>query len=96
MDAFASASHAEKPKGADAELLQKIWRIDSDTEKLTINTTTQLNRQDINSNLSRNFGTNDRMFRYRRIKYFFFTDNFFVTKKAVRSRGCACMQIFVS
>ena len=28
MDAFASAKHAENPKGVDAELLQKIWRID--------------------------------------------------------------------
>ena len=85
MDAFTSAYHAEKSKGVDNELLQKIWRIDSDTAKHTINTTTQLNRQDINSKLSRNFGTNDRMLRYRRLKSFFFTDTFFVTKKAARS-----------
>ena len=96
MGAFASASHAENPKGVDAELLQKIWRIDSDTAKRTIKTTTQLNKQDIKSKLSRNFGTNDQMLRYRRIKYFFFTDNFFVTNKAASSRGYTCMQIFVS
>ena len=96
MDSFASAPHAEKPKGVDDELLQKIWIIDSDTSKRTINTTTQLKRQDINFNLSRNFGTNDKMLRYRRIKSFFFTDNFFVTKKAASSRGYPCMQIFVS
>ena len=95
-DAFAGASHAEKPKGVDSKLLQKIWRIDSDTAKRTIKTTTQLNRQDVNSKLSRNFGTNDRMLRYRRIKSFFFTDTFFVTKKAASSRGFTCMQIFVS
>ena len=59
MDAFTSASHAETLNGVDAELLNKIWRIDSDTDKIKINTTTQLNRQDINSKLSRNFGTND-------------------------------------
>ena len=41
MDALPSASHAENPKGVDSELLQKIWRIDSDTAKRTINTTTQ-------------------------------------------------------
>ena len=56
MDAFASASHAKNFKGVDAELLQIIWRIDSDTAKRTTNTTTQLNRQDINSKPSRNFG----------------------------------------
>ena len=49
MYAFASATHAEKSKGVDAELLQNIWRIDSDTEKRTIKTTNQLNRQDVNS-----------------------------------------------
>ena len=36
------------------------------------------------------------MLRDRRIKYFFFTDIFFVTKKAVRSRGYICMKILVS
>ena len=46
---FASATHDEKPKGVDAKLLQNIWRIDSETEKRTIKTTTQLNRQDVNS-----------------------------------------------
>ena len=61
----ASAAHAEKPKGVSADLLQKIWQIDNDTAKITIQTTTQLNRQDVNSKLSRNFGTNDRMLCYR-------------------------------
>ena len=36
------------------------------------------------------------MLRYRRIKSYFFTDAFFVTKKAESSRGYTCMQIFVS
>ena len=36
------------------------------------------------------------MLRYRRIKSFFFTDTFFVTKKAASSRGYTCIQIFVS
>ena len=55
MDAFASATHAEKPKGVDAELLQNIWWIDLETAKRTIKTATQLNRQDVNSKFSRNF-----------------------------------------
>jgi hypothetical protein len=32
-------------------LLKKNWRIDESTEKRTIETTTQLNRQDTNSKL---------------------------------------------
>ena len=36
------------------------------------------------------------MLRYRKIKSYFFTDIFFVTKKAASSRGYAFMQIFVS
>ena len=55
MEELTSTYHAEKPKGVDAELLQKIWRIDSDTAKRTINTTTQLNRQNINSKLFKKF-----------------------------------------
>ena len=36
------------------------------------------------------------MLQYRRIKSYFFTDTFFVTKKAASSRGYTCMKIFVS
>ena len=36
------------------------------------------------------------MLRYRRIKSFFYTDTFFVTKKAASNRGYICMQLFVS
>ena len=96
IGACTSTSHAEIPKGVDAELLQKIWIINSDTAKGTIDTTTQFNRQDSKSKLSKQFGTNYRMLRYRRIKYFFFTYTFFVTKKSAISRGYTCMLIFVS
>ena len=93
---FSSATHAEKRKGVSPELLEKIWRIDNSTAKRTICTTTQLIRQEANSKLSGNFGTNDRMLRYKRIKSYFFTETFFVTKKAASSRGYTCMKIFVS
>ena len=96
MRGFASATHAEKRKGVSPELLEKIWRIKNSTAKRTICTTTQLNRQEANSKLSRDFGTNDRRLRYRRIKSYLFIDTFFVTKKAGSSRGYTCMQIFVS
>ena len=89
---FVSASHAEKPKGVTPEILMKVWSIDNATAKRTINVTSQLARQDANTTLSRNFGTNNRMLRYRRIASYFYTDCFFVTKnvgqrKASSSRG---------
>ena len=68
MDAFTSATHAENPKEVDSKLLQIFWQINSETAKRTIKTTTQLNTQDINSKLSRNFGTNNHMLRYQRIR----------------------------
>ena len=58
MRGFASATNAKKRKGVSPELLEKIWRINNSTAKRTIITTTQLNRQEENSKLSRNFGTN--------------------------------------
>ena len=62
MRGFASVTYAEKQKGVFPRLLEKIWRIDNSTAKRTILTTTQINRQEANSKLSRNFGSNDRMF----------------------------------
>ena len=47
-----SASHAGKPSDVSVELLEKIWRIDSEIVKRTIKTTTQLCRQDMDSKLS--------------------------------------------
>ena len=67
MNEFSSALHAEKPKGVSAKILENIWRIDPEIAKLNIITTTQLNKQDVNSKLVSNFGTNDQMLQYRRI-----------------------------
>ena len=71
-------------------------KIDYPTAARTLEATTQLNRQGGSNNLSRNFSTNDRMLRYRRIASKFYTDTFFVTGKARSTRGYNCMQIFVS
>ena len=48
MRGFASETHAEKRKGLSPELLEKIWRIENSTSKMTICTTTLLNRQEAN------------------------------------------------
>ena len=93
---FISATHAEIPKGVSARDLSKVWMIDIETARRTLDVTTQLRRQDGYSKLSRNLNTNDRMLRYRRINTHFFTDTFFVTKKAKSTRGHTCMQLFVS
>ncbi len=94
--ANASATHAAPPKGISPEILSKVFRIDHDTARRTIDVTTQFNRRDPNSSISRNFSTNDRAQRYRRINSFFFTDTFYVTARAKSKRGNTCMQIFVS
>jgi hypothetical protein len=94
--AILGATLASRPRGVTAETLSKIWRIDYETAARTLKVTTQLNHQGGNENLSRHFGTNDRMLRYKRIKSEFYTDTFFVTGKARSTRGYTCMQIFVS
>ena len=94
--ASVGATSASKPRGVTAETLSKIWRIDYETAARTLKVTTQLNHQGGNETLSRHFGTNDRMLRYKRIQSEFYTDTFFVTGKARSIRGYTCMQIFVS
>ena len=44
----------------------------------------------------RQFPTNDRMLRYRRIQSVFFTDTMFATPKAKSTRDYTCCQVFVS
>ena len=96
VTAEVDATTAGKAKGITADALSKIWRIDHKTAEQTIAATSQLNRQSDSTSLTRNFGTNDRMLRYRRIKSWFYTDTFFVTKKGRSTRGYTCMQVFVS
>ena len=88
--------NASKSKGLKPIDLAKVWRIDVETARRTIDVTTQLKQQDADGSLSRNFSTNDRMIRYRRINSHFFTDTFFITNKAKSTRGNMCMQLFVS
>ena len=90
-----SATHAPRPKGVTADHT-KIWRISEKDAKQTLEVTTQLSKQDADSTLSRNFGTNDRALRYRRVNSMFFMDTFLVTAKAKSARGYTMMQLFVS
>ena len=94
---MASAMHAGKYKGIKPAHLSKIWRIDTDTARKTLDITSQRNVRKDNPKLSRNYGTNDRMLRYKHLKDYFFMDTLFATKKAsVSSRGHSCLQLFVT
>ena len=90
-----SAAHADTPKGVTAEHLSKFWRISDEAAQQTLDVTTQLNKQYVNASLSRRFGTNDQMLRYKRISSLFYTDTFF-SSKVISKRGFSMMQIFVS
>lgn len=94
---MASGISAGKSRGVKAEHLSKIWKIDVDTARRTLDVTTQHSRHKDNPKLARNYGTNDRMLRYKRVNEYFFTDTFFATKKGGRSsRGHTCCQLFVT
>ena len=93
----ASSTTASRPKGVSAEKLSKVWKIDLDEAKKTIKVTTQHRKHSDNPNLSRNYSTNDRMLRYRRINRHFFMDTFFAAASSGKStRGHTCMQLFVT
>ena len=92
-----SAAHGGKSKGINAAHLAKIWQIDLDLAEKTLGITTQNSQRTDDPKLSRNYGTNDRMLRYKRIREHFFMDTFFATKKAGKSsRKNTCCQLFVT
>jgi hypothetical protein len=91
------AAHAGKPKGVDPTHLSKIWKIDLKTAERTLEVVSQSSKRTDDPKLSRNYGTNDRMLRYKRISEYFYMDTFFATKKAGKSsRGHTCCQLFVT
>ena len=98
LDNFMAAStEMTSSRGVTAEDLAKVWRIDIPTAEKTIQATTQRCVRAKGDHLSRNYSTNDRMLRYRRINQHFFMDTFFATKKTKNSsRGNTCMQLFVT
>ena len=90
-----SATQADTARGVTAEHLSRVWRVPLDDAKKTLEVTSQLSHQSTDASLSRRFGTNDRMLRYKRIDSLFYTDTFFSTK-VVSKRGYSMMQLFVS
>ena len=91
------ATHDEPSKVVSAERLSQVRKIDVDTARRTLDITTQRCKRSDDPTMSRNYSTNDRMLRYKRIHQHFFMDTFFATKKAGKSSRCyTCMQLFVT
>ena len=91
------AAHQDKAKGITKERLAKVFRLDEDVARRTIDVTTQRVKRSKDPTLDRRYSTNDRVLRYKRINTFFFTDTFFATSKGGKSsRGNTCAQLFVT
>ena len=59
LDSFcASDTHAEAPKGISADQLSKVWKIDLESAKRTLDVTTQKCKRSNDPTLSRNYSTN--------------------------------------
>jgi hypothetical protein len=69
--------------------------IPHDEAACTLQVTSQRLRTDIDSSLSINIGTKDRVVRYHNIKLCFYTDTLFVTGATKSSRGNICAHLFV-
>lgn len=91
-----SSTSASPSKGVNNKVLAKLWCITDKQAQAAIDSTTQLNCQSADNTLSRNFSTNDRMLRYRRLNSVFFTNTLFVTKQAKSLWGYIACQVFVS
>ena len=80
----------------NAKYLAKIWRISYDDATRTIDAMSQHSVRSEDPTLSQNYGTNDHMLWYRRIKDYFFMDTFFAMSKGGKSsHRNTCCQLFV-
>ena len=89
------AAMAKDMKGPSPELLSKLWMIPENLAKDAIDQNTHLCRRPEENSMSRNFSTNDRMLRYRRLNSVFFTDALVATS-CKSTRGNKYAQVFVS
>ena len=81
MKAKLSAVQATRSHGVKKDLLSKLWVVTEDEAQYAIDHSTQLCKHHADNGLSRQFSTNDRMLRYKRIQSVFFTDTLFALKK---------------
>ena len=78
-------AHAKPSRGIPEEHLRKAWRIDLESDQNTLIAITQRSVSIDNTKLTRDFGTGDRMLRYKRMYKFLFMDTLFATKKYGKS-----------
>lgn len=91
------AAIASSSRGVSSDHLAKLWRISVEEAKDNLKVTTQNKVHSKDPKLAKNYGTNDRMLRYKHIKEYFFMDTFLATKKGdVSSHDNTCYQLFLS
>ena len=95
VQAQIAAAQASKPKGVSPEVLSKLWCISDKLAEGAIEQNTQLCRHNSDNVLSRQYTTNDRMLRYKRLGSTFYTDTMFANEHK-SSRQYTCCQVFVS
>ena len=96
LSAVISIVSANQSKGVSLETLSKLWCISEDLTKGAVDQNTQLCRHVSDNIMPRQFSTNDRMLRYRRINSTFFSDTMFAQPGAKSTRVNSCCQVFVS
>ena len=95
VEAKVSSAQASRSRGVSKEFFSKLWLVPENLAKEAIERNTQLRRQSKDNTLSRNYRTNDRMLRHKRLESVFFTITMFATKYKY-TRGNKCCQAFVS
>ena len=89
------AAEAARSRGVSPSVLAKLWLVNEDLAQGAVAHNTQLCRHNAENHLSKQYTTNDRMLRYKRLKSTFYSDSMFALKhKSVR--GYTCCQVFVS
>ena len=95
-DIMVRVAHASRLKGIEASHLSKIWIIELDSSKQTLEVTSQNSTRSDNPTISCNFETNNHMLQYKRTKEHFFMGTFFSTNTAGKySQGNTCCELFV-
>lgn len=89
------STEASRPKGVSPALLSKLWMVKEPLAKEAVEQNTQLCRHNEDNELSRQYITNDRMLRYKRLQSVFYSDTMFALKHKSR-RQYKCCQVFVS
>ena len=94
IEAIVSAT-AASATGPSSSQLSKLWMISEPLAQAALDQNSNLARIPADNSLSRNFSTNDRMLRYRRLSSIFFTDAL-VAQNCPSTRKNKYAQIFVS